>query len=95
MALSNSSITPQRAEEALAWLWDVYHLLETDKLLSTQSFADTLNYLVKADSGRDWTERSGVFKSLFKGILDEIIELEDKELCLKMVGLSPDSTTFL
>ena len=86
LALSNSSITPKRAEEALAWLWDVYHLLETDKLLSTQPFADTLNYLVKADSGRDWTVRSGVFKSLFKNILDDIIELEDKDLCLKMVG---------
>jgi hypothetical protein len=91
-ALRSHGASISDMEETLYWLWETYHSLDIDHLLSDPVFPRVLGCLVKADSGRDWSVKPGVFKDIIRDILIDIIDREDKSTCLNIVGLPPDES---
>jgi hypothetical protein len=92
ISMEHRSVKGPDVEQVVCWLWDVYHILEVDTLLSDPYFKRVLSHVVTADTGRDWAEKPGVFKTLIKTITSEIIEKEEQSLCCRLVGLSPEAS---
>jgi hypothetical protein len=92
ISMKGTVATVKEVEDAVYWLWNAYHLLGLDCLICDPIFPRVLDCLVKADTGRDWTVRPGVFKDLLKDIIFEIIDKEDKSICLELTGLPLDDT---